>query len=74
MCTYMFAARLYMLLHTVVKLQGSLQSKNLDLAAVPLVVQSTISRLIEIKDVLLSTTWFKDHTTVFTDPNQLGTH
>ena len=54
MCTYTFLACLYMLcdvLHTVAKLQGSLQSKELDLATVPILVQSTVSRLQEFKDV-----------------------
>ena len=76
LCTYDFIATLYMLcdvLHTVAKLQGSLQSKALDLATVPVMVQSTISRLQEIKNDVSSTTWFKDHTTVFTDTNELGT-
>ena len=78
MCTYKFVACLYMLcdvVHTVAKLQGSLQSKVLDLATVPILVQSTISRLTEIKEVLSSSTWFKDHVhvSVFTDPCQLGT-
>ena len=39
MCTYKFVACLYMLydvVHTVAKLQGSLQSKVLDLATVPI--------------------------------------
>ena len=76
MCTYKFVACLYMLcdvVHTVAKLQGSLQSKVLDLATVPILVQSTISRLTEIKEILSSSTWFKDHVRVFTDPCQLGT-
>ena len=78
MCTYKFVACLYMLcdvVHTVAKLQGSLQSKVLDLATVPILVQSTISRLTEIKEILSSSTWFKDHVhvSVFTDPCQLGT-
>ncbi len=49
LCTYKFVACLYMLcdvLHTVAKLQGSLQSKELDLAIVPVMVDSTIARLI----------------------------
>ena len=70
MCTYTFVACLYMLCdvtHIVAKLQGSLQSKVL-----PVMVKSTISRLNEIKDVSSSSTWFKDHVNVFTDPCQLG--
>ena len=64
MCTYTFVACLHMLCdvtHIVAKLQGSLQSKVLDLAAVPVMVKSTISRLNENKDVSSSSTWFKDH-------------
>ena len=52
MCTYKFVACLHMLcdvVHTVAKLQGSLQSKVLDLATVQILVQSTISRLTEIQ-------------------------
>ena len=55
-------------LHKVAKLQGSLQSKNLDLTAIPMLVQGTVERLMEIKYNVSSTTWFKDHTAVFTDP------
>ncbi len=64
LCTYKFVACLYMLcnvLHTVAKLQGSLQSKELDLAIVPVMVDSTVSRLVELKENPLSSTWFKDH-------------
>jgi hypothetical protein len=32
----------------------------------------TVSRLIELKENPSSTTWFKDHKNVFTDPNLLG--
>ena len=60
------------ILHTVAKLQASLQAKELDLASVPLLVDSTLSRLIELKENPLSTTWFKDHRNVFTDSNLLG--
>ena len=75
LCTYKFVACLYMLcniLHTVPKLQGSLQSKDLDLSMVPMMVQTTISRLRELKDHPSSSTWFKDHSLVFSDPKQLG--
>jgi len=61
-------ACLYMLcdvLHTVAKLQGSLQSKQIDLAAVPGMVESTLSRLRELKETPSSSTWFKDHKSVF---------
>ena len=66
-CTYKFVACLYMLcdvLHTLTKLQ--------DLAAVPILMQCTISRFLEIKDCVSSSTWFKNHTAVFTDSCQLG--
>ena len=71
LCTYKFVACLY-ILHTVAKLQGSLQSKDLDLSMVPMMVQTTISRLRELKDHPSSSTWFKDHSLVFSDPKQLG--
>ena len=58
-------------LHTVAKLQASLQSKDIDLASVPTMVDSTTKRLKEMKDVS-SSTWFKDHSMVFTDTAQLG--
>ena len=35
-------------------------------------VESTIGRLQEIKDTPTTSTWFKDHTTVFSHPDQLG--
>ena len=38
-----------------------------------MLVQGTVTRLMEIKEDVSSTTWFKDHTAVFTDPGQLGT-
>ena len=75
-CTYKFVACLYMLcdvLHTLAKLHCSFQSKDLDLATVPTLIQCTLSRLMEIKECVLSSTWFKDHIAVFTDSSQLGT-
>ena len=69
LCTYKFVACLYMLcdvLHTVAKLHGSLQSKQLDLATVPVMVESTIKRLREFKESPATSTWFKDHAAVFT--------
>ena len=66
---YRTVACIYMLsdvLHTVAKLQGSLQSK-LDLASVPEMVESTTKRLRELKNDAGSSTWFKDHSLVFTD-------
>ena len=72
---YNTVACIYMLsdvLHTVAKLQGSLQRKEVDLASVPGMVESTIKRLKELKEDTDTTTWFKDHSTVFTDPAQLG--
>ena len=67
--TYKFVACLYMLcdvLHNVAKLQG-LQSKQIDLAAVPIMDESTLSRLREWKETPSSSTCFKDHTSVFTE-------
>ena len=74
-CTYKFVACLYMLcdvLHTIAKLQSALQAKSLDLASVPCMVESTISRLQELKDNPSTSTWFIEHDNVFSDPNQLG--
>ena len=59
-------------LHTVAKLQGSVQTKEIDLASVPEMVESTIKRLRELKNHTSSSTWFKDHSLVFTDAVQLG--
>ena len=72
---YRTVACIYMLsdvLHTVAKLQGSLQSKEIDLASVPEMVESTTKRLRELKNDASSSTWFKDHSLVFTDAAQLG--
>ena len=72
---YNTVACIYMLsdvLHTVAKLQGSLQGKEVDLASVPGMVESTTQRLKELKESTDSSTWFKDHCAVFTDPSQLG--
>ena len=57
---------------TLAKLQGSLQGKEVDLASVPGMVESTTQRLKELKENTSSSTWFKDHYAVFTDPSQLG--
>ena len=59
-------------LHTVAKLQGSLQGKEVDLASVPWMVESTTQQLKKLKENTDSSTWFKDHCSVFTDPSQLG--
>ena len=75
LCKYKFVSCLYMLcdvLHILAGLQGSLQAKTLNLGLVPGMVESTIARLQEIKDTPTTSTWFKDHTTVFSDPDQLG--
>ena len=75
LCKYMTVACIYMLsdvLHTVAKLQGSLQSKDIDLATVPVMVDSTTKRLCELKDDPASSTWFHEHGKVFTDDSQLG--
>ena len=71
---YKTVACIYMLsdvLHIVAKLQGSLQAKDIDLASVPSMVGSTTKRLLELKDVT-SSTWFQEHSLVFTDDAQLG--
>lgn len=76
-CKYGSIACLYMLcdvLHTLAKLQGSLQSQGLNLACVPAMVEGTIARLKELKEMLNTSTWFKDHVSVFSDPQQLGGH
>ena len=68
--TYKFVACLYMLcdvLHTVDKLQGSLQCKQLDLATVPVMVESTVSRLKDLKERPTSSTWFNDHASVYAE-------
>ena len=75
LCKYKFVSCLYMLcdvLHILAGLQGSLQAKKFNLGLVPGMVESTIARLQEIKDKPTTSTWFKDHTTVFSDPDQLG--
>ncbi len=71
---YPTVATIYMLsdvLHTVAKLQGSLQSKELNLSSVPDMVSNTKDRLKELKEKPHTSTWFKDHATVFSDPKQL---
>lgn len=72
---YETVACIYMLcdvLHTVAKLQGSLQAKEIDLASVPAMVESTTKRLMELKENVNTSTWFKNHSLVFTDAAQLG--
>ncbi|KAI6649896.1 Zinc finger protein [Oopsacas minuta] len=72
---YKTVACIYMLsdvLHIVAKLQGSLQAKDIDLASVPSMVASTTKRLLELKEDVTSSTWFKEHSLVFTDDAQLG--
>ena len=66
---YPTVATIYMLsdvLHTVAKLQ----SKELDLASVPGI--DRLKELKELKEKPDTSTWFKDHATVFSDPAQLG--
>ena len=58
-------------LHTVAKLQRSLQGKDIYLASVPTMFESTTKRLNELKESPQSSTWFKDHCLVFRDPTQL---
>ena len=60
-------------LHTVVKLQTSLQSKEMDLASVPVMVKTITERLRELVEFPDSSTLCKDHTSGFNDPAQLGT-
>lgn len=67
-CIYMLSD----VLHTVAKLQGSMQGKEIDLAGVPAMVDCTIKRLMEMKENVDTTTWFKDHSLVFSDADQLG--
>ena len=59
-------------LHTVAKLQASLQARELDLASAPVLVDGTICRLRELKENPPSSMRFKDHNNVFTDSNLLG--
>ena len=40
---------------------AGLQSKQIDLATVPVMAESTVSRLRELKESPSSSTWFKDH-------------
>ena len=47
------------------KFQGSLQAKQLNLAFVPVMVESAISCLKELKDDRKISTWFKDCASVF---------
>ena len=72
---YKTVASIYMLcdvLHTVAKLQGCLQTKSIDIASIPAMVNSTITRLKELKDNPDTSTWFKDHMNVFSDDALLG--
>lgn len=71
---YKTVACIYMLcdvLHTVAALQASLQAKDIDLASVPAMVDSTTKRLMELKTNVNTSTWFKNHSSVFTDDAQL---
>ena len=64
MTKYNTVACIYMLsdvLHTVAKLQCGLQAKDIDLASVPAMVDSTTKRLIKLKENVSSSTWLKDH-------------
>ncbi|XP_068720652.1 E3 SUMO-protein ligase KIAA1586-like [Montipora capricornis] len=72
---YKTVACIYMLcdvLHTVAALQASLQAKDIDLASIPAMVESTTKRLMELKENVNTSTWFKNHSSVFTDDAQLG--
>lgn len=49
---YITVAFIYMLcdvMHTLAKLQGSLQGKSIEIASVPAIVNATITRLKELK-------------------------
>ena len=62
-------------LHTVAKLQTSLQGTEVDFASMPVMVKSTAERLRELEKFPDSSTWFKVHMSgffCFTDPAQLG--
>ena len=68
MNAYKFVACLYKLcdvLYTVAKLQTSLQTKDLHLSMVPVMVQTMVGRLKELKDYPSNSTWYKDHLKVF---------
>ena len=70
-CKYKSVACLYMLcdvLHTLAKLQGSLQFQGLNLVSVPGMVEGTIARRKELKEMPNTSMWFKDHASVFSDP------
>ena len=63
LCMYKFVDCLYMLcdvLDTVAKLQGSLQSRELDHSVVSMMVETTLKRLKELKDHPPSSTWFNN--------------
>ena len=49
-----------------------MQGKDIDLASVPGIVERTTKQPIEPKEDVSSSTWFKDHSLVFTDPKQLA--
>ena len=66
LCTYKFVAGLLMLcdvLHTVAKLQGSLQSEDLNLSIISTMVESAIIYK-ELNDSHSSSTWFKNHSCI----------
>ena len=72
---YKTVACIYMLcdvLHNVAALHASLQAKDIDLASLPAMVESTTKRLMELKENVNTCTWFKNHSSVFTDDVQLG--
>ena len=67
-CKYKSVACLYMLcdvLHTLAKLQGSLQSQSLNLACVPGIVEGAIARLKEMKESLTLVHGLRSHFSVF---------
>ena len=60
-------------LQIVAKLQGGKEVDSVpDKASVPGMIESTLDRLKELKKDTNTTTWFKDHSDVFTDDMQLG--
>ena len=67
---YNTVARIYMLSvcdiqHTVAILQARVKVKDIDLASVLEMTESTTKRLMELKENVNTSTWFKNHFSVF---------
>ena len=63
---YNTVARIYMLSvcdiqHTVATLQARVKVKDIDLASVLAMTESTTKRLMELKENVNTSTWFKNH-------------